>query len=85
MNAPRRIVRIIDRLTLLGYPASEALVERGLRSGVRRLGRLAGASSRLLAPWLPMERLGESFDEGLQSSKAPAQPRGRVLAYPGRP
>jgi len=80
----RRLTRLFDRLTLVGHPATEALVERGLRSATRRLGRGVGAAAGLLAPCFPLHRLGEAFDEGLDISKAPPQPTGRVLRFPER-
>lgn len=84
MQAPRRLVRLVDRLTLLGHPATEALVERGLRASARLAGRATGGVSRLVAPWLPPARLREAFEQGLAASATPPRPRGRVLSFPGR-
>ncbi len=80
----RRFTRLIDRLTLAGHPASEALIDRGLRTGTRRLGRAVGRLVRAIAPQIQLQRLGEAFDEGLEDSKASPTPQGRVLHFPGR-
>jgi hypothetical protein len=80
----RRLVRLVDRITLAGHPATEALVERAARAGARGLGRLAGAAARVGAPRVPLQRLGEAFDEGLEASKRHAPPEGRVLSFPHR-
>lgn len=80
----RRLVRFVDRLSLAGHPATEALVERAARAGARTLGRLAGSLTRVVAPKVPMERLGEAFDEGLEASKRHSPPEGQVLSFPDR-
>lgn len=80
----RPLTRLIDRLSMVGHPATEALLERGLRAGTRYMGRSVGAAARLLAPGVPLHRLGEAFDEGLEASKVAPPATGRVLRFPGR-
>jgi hypothetical protein len=80
----RRLVRFIDRLSLAGHPATEALMERAARAGARGLGRLVGAVARIAAPQVPLQRLGEAFDEGLEVSMRSSAPEGRVLSFPDR-
>ena len=80
----RRLVRLVDRISLVGHPASEALVERALQAAARTMGRAAGAAAHLAAPQVPLRRLGEAFDEGLETSRLQPPPKGRVLHFPQR-
>ncbi len=80
----RRLTRLIDRLSMVGHPATEAVLERGVRAGTRSLGFAVGYVACLLSPGIPLHRLGESFDEGLESSRAAPPPHGQVLRFPGQ-
>jgi hypothetical protein len=71
----------MDRLGLAAHPASELLLQRALEAGTRRLGHTVGRLARAVAPQLPTPRLGEAFDEGLESGRAMPEPRGRVLRF----
>ncbi len=84
MPAPRRLVRLVDRLALAGHPATEALLDRALCAGARLAGRLTGHAGRLFAPQLLHERLGRAYVQGLEDSAPEPPPRGRVLGFPDR-
>ena len=83
MSTRRRLVRLVDRLSLAGYPASEALLTRAVRAGVYSLGRATGRLRGLVAPHVEDLELRTAWEEGVRDSHAPTPPRGRVLPFPG--
>ncbi len=84
MPARRRIVRLIDRLSLAGHPASEALLTRAMEAGAYTLGLASGRLRRLLAPHVEDRDLTDAWQRGVRSSQKPPAPRGMVLPFPDR-